>query len=338
MDSTVSPVLIGLALDVSGSMSSSLQNPAARTLSRTDGMLAAVDDVIAEALGPPQAGAASRPEMPISLFGYAFGTRIPGHDICDLFQALQVSQQRNRFSSRWQMANALAAEKTVRVDELRGNWGGLRQGLAGFGEYLGGQTPMRQAFSLIQRRFSREAAGRNYAEKLLFVLSDGQSLDGDPTVAAVTMKAMGVTIISCFVCERDVFAPRRLVIDPPEDPGAKTMFEVASPLLKGSKAHRFLVECGWEIPGGTVGHGPKMFSQINHAEILNEFVQLVILPLRSETAGSLKRAGIPRRFEAESHRPCPPWVEIPPRRFERNPFGSRLREERRGLNVAASRD
>jgi len=283
-------MIVGLALDVSGSMSASLQNPGGGQLSRLDGIRNAIDEIVVEAQRLTEGTSSEGIEPAVSFFALAFGMQIPGHKVCDLFRVLEVQQDRSRYSGQGAILQALRDERTLTLQELRQKWSSFRDGIRGTNEYMGGGTPMREAFELANSRFRGAILGVPGPKLMLFVVSDGQSGDGDPGGAATEMKKMGVTIISCFVASSDVAPPRELVNVAPADLGAQTMFDVASTVIDGSPEEQYLRECGWKFPVDSGQRAPKLFSQINHTEVLNEFIQLVLTPLRAEKTDP-KKAG-----------------------------------------------
>jgi hypothetical protein len=287
------PLLVGFALDVSGSMATSLANPNGGQLARLDGIRRAVDTVLNEA----QRLAASSDvatDQDIRFFSYAFGFRIPGNGVCDLFRVLEVQSEEHRYSSKWEMMRAIQNERTLTIADIREKWGSFRDGIRTTNEYMGGSTPMREAFELAHRRFQQELV-RSGGRMMFFVISDGQSTDGDPTPAANRIKELGATIISCFISSSNIVAPKELLTSAPTDEGAKTMFDVASDIVAGSEEEDYLKASGWKVAltrRRLFGRDrlPKLFSQVNHADVLNEFIQVVLTPLDLENSPSKKNS------------------------------------------------
>jgi von Willebrand factor type A domain len=277
------PLLVGFALDVSGSMSSSLTNAEGGQLARLDGIRRAVDTVLDEA--QRLASVVDAPKRDVRFFAYAFGFRIPGHGVCDLFRVLEVQSERHRYSSQWDMLRAIQSERTLTLADVKEKWGSFRNGIGTTNEYMGGGTPMREAFERAQGRFEREAT-QSAARRMFFVVSDGGSTDGDPRAPANEVKRGGGTIVSCFISSSNLVAPKELVTVAPADEGAKTMFDVASEVVAGSDEEQYLKARGWKTDASRSLCGrrkpPKLFSQVNHSEVLNEFIQVVLTPLELE--------------------------------------------------------
>lgn len=140
-----------------------------------------------------------------------------------------------------------------------------------------GNTPMRSAMNTIRERFERELLNRpRDTASILLILSDGEPTDGDPSDFVESIKSMGVTVISCFVTNQDVALPRTLfdIPEPHWNAGAKLMFNLSSPLSEGT--HEFFMEKRWKITPES-----KLFVQLNHSELLEEFVCFVLSPLKA---------------------------------------------------------
>ncbi|MEH1826707.1 MAG: VWA domain-containing protein [Nostoc sp.] len=151
--------------------------------------------------------------------------------------------------------------------------------LEGIESLIYGVTPMKGALKAIKTRFKQELARLpEDTVSVLFILSDGEPTDGDPMPISNALKDEGVYIISCFVTDRDIAEPRYLFDTPvPQwNDGAKLMFNMASSIDRGSVFTRFLLELGWKMPSE-----PKLFVQVNHSEVLDEFIRVVLSPLKT---------------------------------------------------------
>ena len=111
--------------------------------------------------------------------------------------------------------------------------------------------------------------------RILFILSDGDSADGDPHQLAEDLKQRGVTIVSCLLIDEEIPNPRQL-FDSNENPGAtnasRTMYDMSSSVSNGTVAMRMLAQQGWNI--STTGES-RLFVQANHSVVIDEFVGLV---------------------------------------------------------------
>jgi von Willebrand factor type A domain len=101
-------------------------------------------------------------------------------------------------------AEMLKQDLTISLSELTQRWKDLSSGLSTSNDILGGNTPMRATFEAINERFERERLVHPNASCTLFVVSDGESTDGDPQPPARMMAEAGVKIVSCFVSAQNV--------------------------------------------------------------------------------------------------------------------------------------
>lgn len=134
--------------------------------------------------------------------------------------------------------------------ELTRRWGEMRTGIGASNKLLGGSTPMCECLRLVKERFVRERALAPADSKyILFIVSDGESSDGDPRTAARLIEDSGVQIVSCFVTSSDQTVSKRLYSDaaPSWNSGAKGMFDIASRAAEGSAELDYLRKAGWQI-------------------------------------------------------------------------------------------
>jgi hypothetical protein len=140
-----------------------------------------------------------------------------------------------------------------------------------YDDYIYGDTPMRAALTEVRARFNRELTHRERATRsLLIVISDGESTDGDPTAAISEIWSLGVTVVCCYVTSQDVTDPFRLygAAEPSWGPGARSMFELASPvggLATALSGTRWVCEAN-----------ARLFIQLNHSAVLSEFLARVV--------------------------------------------------------------
>jgi hypothetical protein len=134
------------------------------------------------------------------------------------------------------------------------------------------------ALTDVKHRFKAELAKRpSGTAATLFVLSDGEPTDGSPSDIMQAIRALGVVVISCFVTDEDVADPRTLYGKPTATwpHGARIMFDAASTLRDDSDIARFLLQKGWKIHPEA-----RLFVQLNHSEVLEEFMETLLVPLR----------------------------------------------------------
>jgi DNA-directed RNA polymerase specialized sigma24 family protein len=346
VQSATRPLVVGFALDVSGSMRTSLQHAGSGELSRLDGIRRAIRTVLEEARRLTSVLDAGDQMDCLTIFAYTFGLRLPGdHEVCDLFRLLEVepkirkdlddqiqdlarelqtdyesrlrsnpesvalevmgrsalklrmmprseaerilrgeverhiaAQVRNRVVFTPHVLESLEADASLKAGDVKGNLDLLLKGVDSANDLLGGNTPMRKAFEAVLARFRRELARAPDARCMLFVVSDGQSTDGNPGAVARRIRELGVTIIACFIAQENVGLARRLATEPPSwNTGASTMFDIASEIVPTGQEELYLRRCGWEVPDRS-----RLFAQANHSDHLTELMSTVLAPIDVE--------------------------------------------------------
>jgi hypothetical protein len=185
------------------------------------------------------------------------------------------------------------------LGELTRRWEVLRTGISGSNEFLGGSTPMRHCMEMIEVIFAREMSLEPTLSRfILFVASDGVSMDGDPREAAARLRRQGVQVISCFVSSTDIVQGKKIYSKKLSSwpSGAQTMFDIASRVSTEGAECRYLEGAGWKASErsgllahlqGLFGRKPqssvKLFAQVNHSSVLDEFLRTVLAPLYAES-------------------------------------------------------
>ncbi len=334
-------VLVGVALDTSGSMRDSIRNESGGALSRLESARQAIEKIgrsVQSDLHRRASEVGSERDV-FRLFAYAFGLRIGG--VGDLFSLVRASRQIDLKSEIERRRQTYEAEARSRASEYGGladlarrhGFGGIvdsvtdtarsqaqrsiRERIVGEiadllqrkAEEIGdstliadelvqvwedgggatlddiepliyGMTPMTAAAAEIEARFKRTDAIRDVdQQRVLLVVSDGEPNDGDPRPKFEAMRESGIAVISCFVTDDDVVDPRVLVgmPQPTWSSGARLMFEIASPVEERGPFARYLLGQGWAIEPGA-----RLFVQVNHSDVLEEFIRVT----RSQLSGA----------------------------------------------------
>lgn len=208
-------------------------------------------------------------------------------DLMNLFQMAIIkptaeSQIRDRIKleikARLEKLLTAANDSTLTIEEIVELWGSSGDVLSSAEELIFGNTPMKKALTKVAERFERELKARDkYTIPILFILSDGEPTDGDPLPIVQKLKSHGIKVISCFVTDKDIANPRMLFNcpEPHWSKSAKLMFDMASTMVDTEIA-KFLLHKGW-----TIQSDAKLFVQLNHSDILEEFIRVVLGPLES---------------------------------------------------------
>ena len=161
--------------------------------------------------------------------------------------------------------------------------------------YIFGETPMCEALNAAAAVFNT----MNENPKVLFILSDGESTDGNPCPIAQELRDLGVTIVTCFLTSDRIRIPRCLFDEPdpnwtgydvPQssylfddlDPslldlwsrdGRSILFEMSSTMKNTHAPISYLVDANWELPPSGAS---RLFVQANSLDVVNEFCQIVV--------------------------------------------------------------
>ena len=120
-------------------------------------------------------------------------------------------------------------------------------------------------------------------QKVLFILSDGESGDGDPRPIAEVLRKFDVTIVTCFLTSDPIIEPRRLFDEP--DPswstrgGRLVLFEMSSCMENTHTPISYLVDANWELPPSGVS---RLFIQANRLDVVNEFCKIVVSQMEKD--------------------------------------------------------
>jgi hypothetical protein len=273
------PLLLGLLVDVSGTMRDSIENRRGTATTRLESFRDALEQLIQKAGSMSREGTDQKVAPLLKLFAYGFG----------FGGLLSVLFGPSGPSVRDLLALPGTPTSTVPLDQLTSHWLEYRAHVERLAPEMLGKTPMQEGFRVVRERFSNEYSSDHFTGRpVLFVLSDGDPTDATPdevSRVAYDTKGDGVIVVSCYVTSDDIAEPRRLYAAPREHwpQGARLMLDCASEVPPESSFANYLKEYNWTIePRG------RLFTQINQSEVLSEFMSVVLSPLRAglETATS----------------------------------------------------
>lgn len=139
--------------------------------------------------------------------------------------------------------------------------------------YIFGDTPMCKALNDAGAVFGK----MNANSKVLFILSKGSSMDGDPRPIAQKLRALGVIIVTLFITSDHIRDPRCLFdkADPDWDAGKSVLFEMSSTIRNTVPPISYLIASGanWKLPSSGVS---RLFLQVNTSDVINEFHEKVV--------------------------------------------------------------
>jgi hypothetical protein len=134
-----------------------------------------------------------------------------------------------------------------------------------------GATPIDEAITLASLRLlDRRFTGYN---KVLIIISDGKFETASSVTPARMLQEAGVSIITCYVTERDIVPdlPSKRMSKWPQ--GAKLMYEMSSFYSDHDFISRTLKDRGYKAKDGV-----KLFCQVNHSEVLGEIAAAILSP------------------------------------------------------------
>ena len=139
--------------------------------------------------------------------------------------------------------------------------------------YIYGGTPMCAALRSAQSVF--EKSDENL--KVLCIISNGQSTDGDPREIAEELRSLGVIIATCFLTSDRIEKPRCLMYYPRpswrRNDGRRTLLEMSSTMKNTHTPISYLVDANWELASSGES---RLFVQANSLDIVNEFCKIIV--------------------------------------------------------------
>ena len=144
--------------------------------------------------------------------------------------------------------------------------------------FIYGRTPMVQCMTLAKNNFSQTRA----SNKVLFILSDGESTDGDPVPVGQHLLDSGVTIITCFLTESEI-SNSKCLIDRKNctmTKGAAALFDISSIVPNNEAPVRVLHREGWVIPLSGVS---RLFFQANSMEDVEKLCNIIFTSIKDGT-------------------------------------------------------
>ena len=141
--------------------------------------------------------------------------------------------------------------------------------------FIFGGTPMAEALRHAKEIF--DVAKED--QKILFILSDGSSGDGDPFPVTEELRKSGVAIIGCFLTSNHIVHPKSLLYTkdpewekPKWDKGVTNLFDMSSSRHNTDIPVTYFVDAEWELP---IEGESRLFLQANSLDVVDEFCNIV---------------------------------------------------------------
>jgi hypothetical protein len=277
-----SPLVLGVVIDVSGSMQMAIQNDAGGEKNRLEGVLDAVRDLArryrAESASPELAD--KRDLAKLFAYGFGFADRAAKYGKLGalaqrfLKDAPPIPSQIFHGPVRDLLEVAGLEPHTLSLKDIESRWSEIESRLWEQRIDLFGATQMRAAMEKVEERYAVEFTPQaSTPHSALLLVSDGESKDGSPLEACRKIAQRGTVILACYLTGQDIAEPRRLYARPqpgwPE--GAVTLFRCSSVLEEDSLLLPVLREKGW-----AAAEGDRLFVQLNQSALVSEFVSFVL--------------------------------------------------------------
>ena len=157
--------------------------------------------------------------------------------------------------------------------------------LKGIETIIYGDTPMNEVFIDLFDFINKN--NLSYKNKVIFLLSDGVSSDGNPTNNVINqLKITNSYLISCFLSSEEQDCPKKLYgeneIPNNLTKGEKILFEMSSIISTVNPFFHYLEEeKGWDIPK----EGKcKLFVRLNDPNILDEYLSIITTLVKDNDA------------------------------------------------------
>lgn len=285
-----SPMLVGLVIDFSRSMLRTLNT---NSEIHSDDLKEAFSLVVEKAASYCQTPDASQTLPRFALFAYGYGFSNLRKNISNVFerllnQSLESNQLIPTGSVRdlfTEVATKYSLPYTPNILTLTDEWDSYRKSV----EYqfidMGlGPSNFYESVCKVQDRLCKELEKPYFKHPLIIFISDGQIADAELTDAirmTDEIKALGAQIMHCYVSSLDITRPKTFYAKPKSDwpQLAKQLFSLSSVLDESNPLLRNIVEeaklKGWNVP-----QEARLFMQINHREMLEELIEILLSSLK----------------------------------------------------------
>jgi len=138
--------------------------------------------------------------------------------------------------------------------------------------YMYGCTPMRDALSRSLMVFDEHPGVKH---RVLVLVSDGLSTDGDPLPLARDLQQSRVSIVTVYLTSGKTEAPRRLYYRPADgwNSGQRMLFGMAAKVAGVTHPIPVLTSVGWDVPSaGEVA----LYATVSSSAALDEFCSLLL--------------------------------------------------------------
>lgn len=266
------PLLVGLLIDVSGTMKKSIKSADGQTNSRMESFKKSFDELIRKAIELCKKPNSDEIVSLVKIFVLGFG-------FVDI-KGLLFGRKQDKIRSL--LRRDENGSDVLLVKNIADDWEEHQKHIENISLNMFGDTPIFQALKEAEYIMNSESENI-HGSPILFILSDGNN--GEPSdstaselvILADKIKKSGVTILSCYLSDSDATEYKRLH-DSKKDKwtnGARLMFDIASKIPTKANVKSYLKEYDWSF-----GENSHFFTQINQSQALNDFLDIVLSGLK----------------------------------------------------------
>ena len=275
------PMIVGVGIDVSGSMQSAIGNDSGTEKSRLEGVLESIQD-LARCFRERRDDPTIEEALPLfRLFAIGFGfsdrafkygklgalARRLHKDLPPIPKRVMRGAVRDLF----EMSGVSGGSLSPRT--IDAHWEQIHSGIWDQRLDLFGDTPICGGLNAVEKQFLTEFNGYDGTpQSALFLLSDGKSSDGDPVETCLRITSLGTIVCCCYLTSSDMPQTKQLYAEPQADwpEGARTLFRCATVLSEDALFLEPLRSRGWNAT-----EGDRLFALMNHSSLISEFMGLI---------------------------------------------------------------
>ncbi|MEO8358199.1 MAG: hypothetical protein ABI621_20020 [Chloroflexota bacterium] len=287
-----SPLLIGMVVDFSQPMANLVTELSENDPSITKRATQAIESFIEGANKYCQAPKSKEEILPrFRFFLYGYGLGNVNYTINSIFAELLSAKNapkesgvvRDLFA---EVAEAKGLPITPNASELHRNWNVYGEAINQQLSDIGREDPsLELALEIANARFIDEMKKPHYKYPLLLILSQGETEEkNSEKILGVcdSMKSIGIEIATGYIGKKSILQNRSLYSqDQPEwTEGARRLFYCSSEMkhenILTKSISRMAIKKSWKVP-----ESARLFLQVNQEEMLDELIDILTSPLKS---------------------------------------------------------
>ena len=285
-----SPMLVGLVIDFSRSMLQTLKEGSGI---QRDDLIESIGLVVEKAASFCRTPKANEVLSKFALFAYGYGFRDLSKSISNVFdRLLDQPSESNKFIPTGpvrdlftEVAINYSLPHTPDILTLTNKWDLYKENFPyQFTDMGFDQSNFYEGLCKIHNRFCKELEKPYFEYPLVIFISDGQIGDAEfPDALRITnrIKELGVQIMHCYISSADITNPKTFYAKPEDEwpQQAKQLFNLSSSFVEANPLLKNIAQeaeqKGWNVP-----EKARLFMQINHREMLEELIEILLTSLK----------------------------------------------------------